>query len=204
MTHFSREVQALANKLAPAGGAVLRRMVAADLDEVIRIIRLHDSDDARAARVAFAQARYDEPEQVGMHAVLIEPTERRLVGVSGYYVDDLEARGVYWLGWTYVNPFFRGKGHGKVLMEFVAGALQLFGARKLYLSTSSLPKYGDAVRFYERSGFVEEGRLKDFFRDGEDKLIMGRRLTPGGVRAAPPTPAKTAQRAEDDEVTFSF
>lgn len=189
MPHFSRELSALASGVAAARGAQLRRMEQGDLEEVVRIIRLHDSDDARAARVAFGQTPLDSPEPVGLHVVLIEPAERRIVGVSGYYVDDLEARGVYWLGWTYVNPFFRGKGYGKLLMEFTLRAVALQGARKLYLSTSSLPKYDEAVGFYRRFGFVEEGRLLDFFRAGEHKLIMGRAVE-GAARPARPEPSE--------------
>ena len=52
-------------------------------------------------------------------------------------------------------------------------SVRSFGARKLYLSTSDLPEYADAVRFYEKYGFKEEGRLVDYFREGEAKIIMG-------------------------------
>ena len=204
MALFSRELNALMSRFVSAGGPQLRRMEAGDLDEVLRIIRLHDSDDARAARVAFSQTRFDDPEAVGMHVVVLDPVERRIVGVSGYYVDDLEARGIYWLGWTYVNPFSRGKGYGKLLMEFVIKTLEHLNARKLYLSTSSLPKYDEAVGFYKRFGFVEEGRLVDFFRAGEHKLIMGRPLGGAGVTPRAPIPAAPRPAPPDDEVTFKF
>lgn len=166
----------LANRLFGRGGPQVRLMDARDLDEVLRMIRLHDSDDYKAARASFSQTRFDAPQEVTAHFVIIEPEERRPVGVTGYYIDDLEARGLYWLGWTYVNPFFRGKGYGGVLMEFVLEAVRELRGRKIYLSTSSLENYASAVGFYKRYGFVEEGRLLDYYNDGEHQLIMGRRL----------------------------
>lgn len=158
------------------GSPEIRKMRRDDVDEVLRIIRLHDSDDYRAAKRSFAHTSFDEAQDTAAHFLLIDPDEGRPIGVTGYYVDDLEAKGIYWLGWTYVNPFFRGKGHGSQLLHFVIRTVKRFGARKLYLSTSDLPEYDDAVRFYERFGFRLEGRLEDYFQQGEAKLIYGLEL----------------------------
>lgn len=211
---------ALARRLMGATGPEVRLMRPADLDEVLRIIRLHDSDDYHAARQAFSRARFDLPHEVTAHFVLIEPDERRPVGVSGYFGgDDPEAGGVYWLGWTYVNPFFRGRGYGGHLMEFVFAALREVGARKLFLTTSSLDKYSGAVRFYERHGFAEEGRLLDYYQDGEHQIVMGCHLSGAPTRRRrertrrepprqePPRrepPRQEPPRDEDDGVVFEF
>ena len=154
-------------------GPTIRKMRPSDLDEVLRIIRLHDSDDFKAARDAFDASRFDLPEEKTAHFVLLDPDDDHVVGVSGYYAEDAESEGVFWLGWTYVNPFCRGKGWGGALMRFVTHVVRRHGGRKLYLTTSTLPKYDEAVRFYVRHGFVEEGRLLDFYRVGEHQLIMG-------------------------------
>lgn len=173
MFQFTDDLKRFAQRVMGEGGPEIRQMSAADLDEVLRLIRLHDSDDYKAAKQSFRHTRFDEPLDAIGHFVLIDPEERRPVAVCGYYIDDLEAQGVYWLGWTYVNPFFRGRGYGGVLMEFVLQSLQSMGARKCFLSTSSLPKYETAVGFYKRYGFAIEGRLIDFYAPGEDQLIMG-------------------------------
>lgn len=170
------DLGALAERVLGKGGARIRVMRPDDLDEVLRMIRLHDSDDYKAAKQSFAQTRFDMPQHITAHFVIIDPEENRPVGVSGYYLDDLEARGLYWLGWTYVNPFFRGRGLGGKLMRFVLEAVREAGGRKIYLSTSSLESYATAVGFYERHGFIEEGRLLDYYADGEHQLIMGKHL----------------------------
>ena len=50
------------------------------------------------------------------------------------------------------------------------------GARKLYLNTSSHSLYKNAVRFYQDHGFKWEGSLRDYYRRGEDVIILGKNL----------------------------
>jgi len=197
---------ALGRRLFGSSKAPIRLMGPDDLDEVLRFIRLHDTDDYKAAKLAFAHTGFAQPVEHHAHFVVIEPDERRPVGVIGYSIDDLEARGTYWLGWTYVNPFFRGKGYGSQLMVYVKEVLRELGARKLFLSTSGLEKYATAVSFYERHGFAREGRLIDFYADGDDKLIMGCRIDTGtpprtshveDALARRPSPERT-KRDDDD------
>ena len=149
-------------------------MVPADVDEVVRIIRLHDSDDALTARRYFGEGPTfaDDPR----HGHLVcEDEAGDLVGVSGWGVD-AEAGDTYWLGWTYVNPWSEGRGAGRALLDAVVGRVRALHGRRLFLDTSSLPKYDRAVRFYARNGFAEEGRLLDYYAPGEHKLLMGRTL----------------------------
>lgn len=220
MVKLMDEFARISERFKSGDGPDIRLMRPDDLDEVLRLIRLHDSDDYKAARASFAHTDFHAPPEHIAHAVLLDPQDQRPVAVSGYYVDDLEAQGVYWLGWTYVNPFFRGKGYGGAVMEWVLTALQHMGARKCFLSTSSLPKYQTAVGFYERYGFVTEGRLKDFYAPGEDQLIMGADLarvprfktrtwsTPKAPSYQPPpidrSPKQEAPEEDDGEVVFEF
>ena len=161
-----------ARELFGKDGPELRCMEARDLDEVLRIIRLHDSDDYEAASVSYSSYDFSSGDAERGNFVICEPDEGRVVGVSGYYIDDLESQGIYWLGWTYVNPFFQGGGYGARLLHFVMRSLRNYAARKLYLSTSSLEKYETAIGFYERFGFIQEATLRDYYREGEDQLIF--------------------------------
>lgn len=146
-----------------------------DVDEVLRFIGLHDTDDHRAAQHSLEGYDFRPPyERAGYLVARLD--EPRPVGISGYYIDDLEARGVYWLDWTYVNPFFQGEGIGSALLRATIETVYALGARKLFLSTSTLPKYERAVSFYRAHGFRQEGQLVDYYRDGEDMLILGRRF----------------------------
>ena len=191
--------------------AQIRLMRPGDVPEVLRLIRLHDSDDYKAAKLSLHPERFELPAHQTAHFVSLDPDKGQPVGVCGYYVDDLEARGLYWLGWTYVNPFHRGQGHGSALMKLALAAVAHMGGRKLYLTTSGLPKYAQAVGFYQRYGFVQEGRLVDYYDEGDDQLILGRRIQAAAIadqKAAHhqgPEPAQDQPPREDDgRVIFEF
>lgn len=153
-----------------------------DVDEVLRIIRLHDTDDYKAARRTFEHYPFDDAHADSAYFVAFAPSERdgetdeRLVGVSGYWADNSEAERIFWLDWTYVNPFFQGRGLGSTLLECVLETVAELDARKLYVATSSLPKYEAAVGLYEKHGFAIEARLTDYYAEGEDQIILGHTL----------------------------
>lgn len=193
-----------ARELFQQRGTTIRLMRPDDLDEVLRIIRLHDSDDYKAARASFPRDRFHLPLEQTAHFVIEDAEERRVVGVSGYYIDDLESHGIYWLGWTYVNPFKQGHGYGGQLMRFIVSAVEELGARKLYLSTSSLPEYAKAVGFYNRYGFVQEGCLKDYYNPGEDKLILAKPLTPATRAVHIPPQQQPPTSSYRDRSTSSY
>ena len=158
---------------------LIRPMAASDLDEVVRCVRLHDSDDARHARKDLEQylatASTSAPKNARFF-VAEDDTERRVVGVCGWQADRGEGEGICWLGWFYVNPYFQRRAVGRALFERVAADLRSVGVRKLYVDTSTLPKYAPAVAFYQAHGFEQEGRLRDFYAPGEDMLILGMHL----------------------------
>jgi GNAT superfamily N-acetyltransferase len=148
-------------------------MTADDVSEVVRIIRLHDDDDARHARRYFLEGpAFDDRPEHG-HLVVEDPEDSAVVGVSGWNADRGEGEGVFWLGWTYINPWKEGLGAGRMLLHAVLDRVRELGGRKMFLDTSSLPKYERAVRFYERNGFEQEGRLRDYYGPGDDQILMG-------------------------------
>jgi ribosomal-protein-alanine N-acetyltransferase len=69
-----------------------------------------------------------------------------------------------------VREDFRGKGVGKLLVERVLADCFSAGAEYVSLEVriSNLP----AIALYLRMGFVETGRRKKYYENGEDALIM--------------------------------
>ncbi len=84
--------------------------------------------------------------------------------------------GTYDLYWIVVDNSFRGNGTGKVLMQQTERELIAKNARKLYIETSSTDKYLPTRKFYENCGYAEEARLKDFYSQGDDKVIFSKVL----------------------------
>lgn len=77
------------------------------------------------------------------------------------------------------HPDLHGYGLGTRLIEHVETELKRAGegvARTLIVDTSSLNDYEQARKFYERRGFVEEARLRDFNGPGDDKVTFWKSL----------------------------
>jgi hypothetical protein len=58
----------------------------------------------------------------------------------------------------------------------VEGELRGRGARTVRVETSSLEGQGGAQRFYQRAGYLEVGRICDFYRPGDDLVTLTKRL----------------------------
>ena len=93
--------------------------------------------------------------------------------IEGYvcYGEAALAEGVFDIYWILVDPGSRSRGVGSGLIAAVEAALVRWGARKIVAETSGTAAYAAARSFYEGVGFREEGRLKDFFKPGDDKVF---------------------------------
>ena len=85
-------------------------------------------------------------------------------------------QGAYDLYWIVVDPESQGKGVGSHLLKYVETDVLHRGGRMILIETSSQESYGATVRFYERSGYHLEARIRDFYRVGDDKLVFQKEL----------------------------
>jgi len=69
-----------------------------------------------------------------------------------------------------VNPAQRGKGIGRLLVEKVLAECRDGGAE--FVSLEVRPSNVDAIALYKGVGFVECGRRKRYYENGEDALLM--------------------------------
>ena len=84
--------------------------------------------------------------------------------------------GTYDLYWIVVDNNYRGNGTGRMLMQQTEKELIAAKARKLYIETSSTDKYLPTRKFYGNCGYTEEAILKDFYSQGDDKVIYSKIL----------------------------
>ena len=100
-------------------------------------------------------------------------------GVQGYvtFGPTPLTDGVYDLYWIAVDPKQQGRGFGQVLLRFVENEVRRRKGRMLLIETSSKGSYASTMRFYERAGYAEVSRIRDFYRLGDDKLVFCKRLT---------------------------
>jgi ribosomal protein S18 acetylase RimI-like enzyme len=85
--------------------------------------------------------------------------------------------GVFDLYWIAVDPRRQGQGIGQLLLRFVENEVRRKRGRMLLIETSSKESYASTMRFYERSGYDEISRIKDFYRIEDDKVVYCKKLT---------------------------
>lgn len=82
----------------------------------------------------------------------------------------------YDLYWIAVDEQFRGKGYGKDIMIKTEYAIQSLGGKHVYAETSSRGLYKPTHIFYENCGYLREAFLKDFYAEGDSKIIYSKAL----------------------------
>lgn len=87
-------------------------------------------------------------------------------------------KGTYDVYWIAVDPIWQGKKIGKTIMSYLENKLSTENARMMIAETSSQPKYDKTRLFYERLGFTESARIKDFYKVGDDKIVYMKVLKP--------------------------
>ena len=116
----------------------------------------------------------NQPEQEDyLHIVAVEEKDQP-VGYACYGPTPLTDR-VFSLYWIAVEPAIAGQGIGTQILRAVEDRLISQKARMLLIETSSGPDYELTRRFYIKNGYPLVETLKDFYRDGEDRVIYGRR-----------------------------
>jgi ribosomal protein S18 acetylase RimI-like enzyme len=108
--------------------------------------------------------------------VIVGMVNDKVVSVIGICPERLKNNKIYWLGWFYTHKRYVGKSIGRELLNFVVEQLIEKKAKKLFVNTTSDEFYKPALNFYLRNGFELEGKLKNYYEDGEDQLILGKLL----------------------------
>jgi ribosomal protein S18 acetylase RimI-like enzyme len=85
-------------------------------------------------------------------------------------------QGVYDLYWIVVDPADQKRGFGRILLQYVERDVVKRGGRMVLIETSSQESYGATIRFYARSGYHLEARIRNFYRIGDDKLVFQKEL----------------------------
>jgi ribosomal protein S18 acetylase RimI-like enzyme len=152
-----------------------------EVDEIVRATGVFNEDEVRVALEVFdagasASAGY---ELVGAF------DGARLVGYACFGPTPATDR-TYDLYWIAVRPDTQRTGAGGALMTEVERQLASRPARMLVIETSSRNEYAPTRGFYNRRGFEEAARLRDFYAPGDDRVVLRKRMSAGQG----PLPAK--------------
>lgn len=75
-----------------------------------------------------------------------------------------------------IHPDQQGQGHGARLMRHVEENLRGSGQRILLVETSGLSEFEQTRAFYAKLGYTSEARIRDYYKDGEDKIVFRKAL----------------------------
>ena len=144
----------------------------------ILVATAHFTEEEVSCAMELVDKAHDEPEK-GDYFVHVadEPDGGQVHGYVCHGPTPL-TDGVFDLYWIAVDPKEQGQGIGQLLLRFVENEVRRKRGRMLLIETSSKESYASTMRFYERSGYDEISRIKDFYRIQDDKVVYCKKLTP--------------------------
>ncbi|MBI5286614.1 MAG: GNAT family N-acetyltransferase [Deltaproteobacteria bacterium] len=156
----------------------VREVQERDRDTIVSIITRIDNliDEERRCAVELMDIYLKDRKQEDYHLLCVVDEGDRPLGYLCYGKASL-TDAVYDLYWIAVDPLCQGKGIGRVLMGHLEEVLKDAKARLVIVETSSQPSYDRTRLFYERMGFHEVARLRDFYKVEDDKVIYIKQLT---------------------------
>jgi len=94
----------------------------------------------------------------------------------GYCVPEKLTQGTYNFLAIGVALTFQRMGIATEMMQYWEQLLKQKNARILIVETSGDPAQMAARNFYKKIGYIQEATIKDFWNDGEDKIIFLKKL----------------------------
>jgi len=114
----------------------------------------------------------------GEYRVLVAELAGENFPLAGYvcYGPTPMTDGTWDLYWIVTHPEARKSGVARALVGRMEAELRALGARLVRVETSRLDGYGAARAFYERLGYPVAAVISDFYRPGDDLLVICKRL----------------------------
>jgi ribosomal protein S18 acetylase RimI-like enzyme len=95
-----------------------------------------------------------------------------------YVAPEKLTEGTFNLTMIAVRPDWQGQGRGGTLTRYLEEMLRDRGERVLLVDTSGTPEFERTRAFYLKNGYEREARIRDYYKDGDDKITFRKRLRP--------------------------
>lgn len=152
---------------------MIRTIAPSDTDDVMALAKklgMFDADGLDHLKETLAN--YDSSNSKNLWYVA---DDNNLVGVL-YCTPEPMTSGTWNVLMLLVNPDFHRQGYGNALMSYVEQILIEQKERLLIVETSSLDEFKPARAFYQKCGYHQGARIRDFYAEGEDKIIFCKAL----------------------------
>lgn len=153
---------------------VIRPTELSDMTPLLAILRdsgQFDEDGLNHVRETLNACLAGESEDLWFSA------DRQGLAGAAYCAPEVMANGTWNLLMLWINPAYQRQGVGQALLSRVEKSLADKQARLLLVETSSLDDFTAARAFYQKQGFTEEARIRNYYGFGEDKLIYTKMLS---------------------------
>lgn len=94
-----------------------------------------------------------------------------------YYQPAAATDRTWYLTMIAVRAGRQGEGRGSALLAHVEEQLRARGQRMLLVETSGLATFEPTRAFYQRAGYHQEARVRDFFEPGDDMVLFRKVIT---------------------------
>jgi ribosomal protein S18 acetylase RimI-like enzyme len=108
------------------------------------------------------------------YLVMVIQSEDDVIGYTCYGRAPF-TESAYDLYWIALDPVWHGTGAARHLMAATEADVRSRGGRLLLVETASKPSYARTRHFYESIGYREVARIRDYYREGDDKVIYEKR-----------------------------
>jgi ribosomal protein S18 acetylase RimI-like enzyme len=109
------------------------------------------------------------------YTLLVADRDGSIVGYVCYGATPM-TEGTFDLYWIASDPAVRGQGIGASLIAGMEGDLRRRNARVIRVETSATEAYGPTRGFYASMKYTEEARFRDFYKVGDDLIVLAKRL----------------------------
>ncbi|ATB42817.1 acetyltransferase [Cystobacter fuscus] len=109
------------------------------------------------------------------YKILVADRDGTIVGYVCYGPTPM-TEGTYDLYWIASDPQVRGQGVGASLVSGMEADLRRLTARIIRVETSATEAYGPTRGFYASMKYTEEARIRDFYKVGDDLIILTKRV----------------------------
>lgn len=154
----------------------IRKLAPPDRDEIAELLRtsgtFNDGEITVALEVVDAALAAPGSDY---HVIVADDESGRLAGYLCFGPTPM-TESTYDLYWVATRTGLRGRGVGTRLVLAMESEVHERGGQLVRVETSQLGEYDAARAFYARLSYLEVGRIRDFYRAGDDLVTLAKRL----------------------------
>jgi ribosomal protein S18 acetylase RimI-like enzyme len=155
----------------------IRSMSTQDVPAVTSLLaRIKEfSLEDQALALELVEVYLRDPQRGGYACIVAAGRDDSLTGYACFGPTPL-TDATYDLYWIAVDPPYAGQGIGTHLLQRIEELVLAANGRLIVIETSSSPEYAAPRQFYLKNGYNLAETIRDFYRDGEDRVTYVKRV----------------------------